>query len=161
MTPPLADPEETPVRTRQAPLRFFTDAEQACAAAILGLLTGQGDDLRIPLLEMVDARLAAGETDDWRYEDMPEDGQAWRDTLGHLDADAGTRCGTTFAAAPEEEQKAILQSVLHGADWHGLHAARVWDLWTRYARTALYSHPYAWDQTDLPGPAYLAGAGGL
>jgi hypothetical protein len=37
---------------------------------------------------MIDARLAAGETDGWRYEDMPEDGQAWRDTLAYLDEDA-------------------------------------------------------------------------
>ena len=30
---------------------------------------------------MIDARLAEQQTDGWRYEDMPEDGQAWRDTL--------------------------------------------------------------------------------
>ena len=35
---------------------------------------------------------------------MPEDGQAWRDTLAWLDADADSRCGATFAAAPEEQQ---------------------------------------------------------
>jgi hypothetical protein len=42
-------------------------------------------------------RLEAGETDGWRYADMPEDGQAWRDTLSYLDEDAGDRCGTPFA----------------------------------------------------------------
>ena len=31
---------------------------------------------------------------------MPEDGQAWRDTLAYLDEDAAARCGTTFADAP-------------------------------------------------------------
>jgi hypothetical protein len=62
-----------------APLTFFTPAEQACATAVLNLLTGQSDDPRISLLEMVDARLAAGETDGWRNADMPKDGQAWRD----------------------------------------------------------------------------------
>ena len=159
MTPPHAALKETRMSARHAPLRFFTGAEQACAAAVLGLLTGQDDDLRIPVLEMVDALLAAGEAVGWRRADMPEDGQAWRDTLRHLDADAGTRCGTTFAAAPQKDQEAMLQSVLGGADWHGLPAARVWSLWTRYACTALYSHPYAWDKMGLPGPACLADAG--
>ena len=51
---------------------------------------------------MIDARLAAGETDGWRYADMPEDGQAWRDTLAYLDADAGQPADGTFAAAPEK-----------------------------------------------------------
>ena len=67
----------------------------AAAAALLNQLTGQCDEpLAVPVAEMVDARLAAGETDGWRYADMPEDGQAWRDTLGYLDKDAQARCGT-------------------------------------------------------------------
>jgi hypothetical protein len=139
--------------------QFFTDTEQACAAALLDQLTGQSDeDLRIPVLQMVDARLAAGETDGWRYADMPEDGQAWRDTLGYLDKDAHTRCGTSFADAPEQNQAAIIQAVQdNSGEWHGLPAARVWSLWTRYACTALYSHPYAWSEMGFPGPAYPRG----
>jgi hypothetical protein len=140
-----------------APLAFFTAGEQACAGALLNLLAGQGDDPRIPVLEMVDARLAAGETDGWHYADLPEDGQAWRESLAYLDADAETRCGTTFAAAQEKDQDALIQSVLDADDWHGLPAAHVWSLWTRYACTALYSHPYAWDEIGFPGPAYPRG----
>jgi hypothetical protein len=140
-----------------APLTFFTAGEQACAGALLNLLAGQGDDPRIPVLEMVDARLAAGETDGWHYADLPEDGQAWRESLAYLDADAETRCGTTFAAAQEKDQDALIQSVLDADDWHGLPAAHVWSLWTRYACTALYSHPYAWDEIGFPGPAYPRG----
>ena len=107
---------------------------------------------------MVDARLAAGETDGWRYADMPEDGQAWRDTLAYLDADAasgsalvrrGRRGGPDRSgpggAGPES------------ADWHGLPAAHVWSLWTRYACTAFYSHPAAWAEIGFPGPAYPRG----
>jgi gluconate 2-dehydrogenase subunit 3-like protein len=138
--------------------RFFTDTEQAAAAALLNQLTGQCDEpLGAPILEMVDARLAAGETDGWRYADMPEDGQAWRDTLGYLDKDAHARCGTSFASAPERDQAAIIQAVQDSREWHGLRAARVWSLWTRYACTALYSHPYAWSEMGFPGPAYPRG----
>ena len=108
---------------------------------------------------MVDARLAAGQTDGWRYADMPEDGQAWRDTLAYLDADADRRCGTSFADAPEADQIALVQAVqdLKSGDWHGLPAAHVWSLWTRYACTAFYAHPFAWTEIGFPGPAYPRG----
>jgi hypothetical protein len=143
------------------PLEFFTATEQATAAALLDQLTGQCDEpLEVSIVEMVDARLAAGETDGWRYADMPEDGQAWRDTLGYLDKDAHARCGSSFADAAETDQQAMIQSVQDGGDdgqWHGLPAARVWSLWTRYACTALYAHPHAWSEIGFPGPAYPRG----
>ena len=108
---------------------------------------------------MVDAGLAAGETDGWRYADMPEDGQAWRDTLGYLDEDAHARCGTGFADAPERDQAEIIQVVQDDGhdEWHGMSAPHVWSLWTSYACTAFYSHPYAWTEMGFPGPAYPRG----
>jgi hypothetical protein len=137
-------------------LAFFTDAEAACAGVLLNLLTGQQDNQEISVLHMVDARLAAGETDGWRYSDMPEDGQAWRDTLAYLDEDAA---GTTFADAPQEDQLTLIQGVqdMASGNWHGLNAAHVWSLWTRYACTALYAHPLAWDEIGFSGPAYPRG----
>ncbi|HEV2257735.1 MAG TPA: gluconate 2-dehydrogenase subunit 3 family protein [Streptosporangiaceae bacterium] len=145
-----------------AAVKFFTEAEESCARALLNLLTGQdGPDgeLAVPVLEMVDSRLAAGETDGWRYADMPEDGQAWRDTLAHLDADAYQRNGTPFADAARADQRKLIQAVqdLKSADWHGLPAAHVWSLWTRYACTAFYAHPFAWAEIGFPGPAYPRG----
>ncbi len=45
-----------------------------------------------------------------------------------------------------------------GSDpWHGLIAAHVWSLWTRYACTAFYAHPVAWNEIGFPGPAYPRG----
>jgi Gluconate 2-dehydrogenase subunit 3 len=135
---------------------FFNDTERACATALLNDLTGQH---RVPVLAMIDARLAAGETDGWRYDDMPEDGQAWRDTLAYLDTDASARCGTTFAAAAQADRHRLIRAVqeLGAKDWHGLPAAHVWSLWTRYACTAFYSHPAAWAEIGFPGPAYPRG----
>ena len=152
------------VTARTGPLpdrQFFTETERACAAVLLDLLIGQADDdLGVPVLQMIDGRLAAGETDGWRYDDMPEDGQAWRDTLGYLDQDAQLRCGTSFAEAPGRDRPAMVQAVQDGGQdgkWHGLAAARVWSLWTRYACTAFYSHPHAWSEMGFPGPAYPRG----
>ena len=129
------------------------------ATALLDDLSGQDQDAPVPVLAMVEARLAAGETDGWRYDDMPEDAQAWRDTLGYLDADAQARCGTSFAEAAEADRHRLIQAVQDrgGKDWHGLPAKHVWSLWTRYACTALYSHPDAWAEIGFPGPAYPRG----
>ena len=33
----------------------------------------------------------------------------------------------------------------------------MWSLWTRYACTAFYSHPWAWNEIGFPGPAYPRG----
>jgi hypothetical protein len=41
--------------------------------------------------------------------------------------------------------------------WHGIPAEHVWSLWTRYACTAFYSHPWAWDEIGFAGPAYPRG----
>jgi hypothetical protein len=141
-----------------AAVKFFTEAEEPCARILLNLLIGQ-DEAAVPVLEMVDSRLAAGQTDGWRYADLPEDGQAWRDTLAYLDGDAYERCGTSFAEASEPDQKALVQAVqdLKSAAWHGLPADHVWSLWTRYACTAFYAHPFAWSEIGFPGPAYPRG----
>ena len=99
------------------------------------------------------------ETDGWRYEDLPEDSQAWRDTLRDLDDDAQARFGCEFAQCKPAEQRTVIQAVQDAGSggWHGLNAARVWSLWTRYACTAFYSHPRAWNEIGFPGPAYPRG----
>jgi len=131
--------------------RFFTPDEQAVATVLCDRLLGQDGDGRIPVAAMIDARLAEAQTDGWRYADMPEDGQAWRDTLAALRADG-------FAEATEKEQDALIQGVQDAeGDWHGLPAPRVWSLWTRYACTAFYAHPDAWSEMGFPGPAYPRG----
>ena len=63
-------------------LSFFTPAEVAVAAPLLDLLLGQDGEPRVPVLELIDTRLASGETDGWHYDDLPEDGDAWRATPG-------------------------------------------------------------------------------
>jgi hypothetical protein len=142
-------------------LGFFTPAEEAAATALCDRLLGQdGDDAsRIPVVVLIDARLARSETDGWRYDDMPEDAQAWRDTLGYLDDDAQALFGAGFAQCKPADQRALVQTVQDtgSGDWHGLNAARVWSLWTRYACTAFYSHPDVWNEIGFPGPAYPRG----
>ncbi|OBI72921.1 gluconate 2-dehydrogenase subunit 3 family protein [Mycobacterium asiaticum] len=142
-------------------LSFFTTHEVGIAAPMLDLLLAQDDDPRVPVLGLIDTRLATAETDGWHYDDMPEDGQAWRETLAGLDEDARRRHGKGYAELASKDQARLLQDVQDLADagesWHGWTANHVWSLWTRYATTAFYSHPWAWNEIGFSGPAYPRG----
>ena len=140
-----------------ADLAFFRGREIATARTLLDLLLGQDDEPKVPVLELVDTRLARGETDGWHYSEMPEDAEAWRSTLGWLDDDAGG----DFVGRPTERQRALIQQVQDlgsaGQGWHDWPAKHTWSLWTRYACTAFYSHPWAWTEIGFGGPAYPRG----
>jgi hypothetical protein len=143
-------------------LAFFTPDEVAIVAPLLDLLLSQDGDPRVPVLALVDARLAVGETDGWHYDDLPEDAQAWRASVAALDADArDAYAGRGFAQLVGSEQAALVQAVqdlANGAgQWHAWAAEHIWSLWTRYACTAFYSHPWAWNEIGFPGPAYPRG----
>lgn len=141
------------------PLRFFDPGEEAVGRALVDQLLGQRDEPRVPVLEVIDARLAEAQTDGWHYADMPEDGQAWRDSLHALDRDATGRFGSGFPELGWARQADLVDAVQRAgeADWHGMPAARVWSLWTRYAASAFYAHPWAWNEIGFGGPAYPRG----
>jgi Gluconate 2-dehydrogenase subunit 3 len=143
------------------PIRFFAPAEQAVGAALFDQLLDQRDEPRVPVLQLVDARLAEAITDGWRYEDMPEDGDAFRLTFAALDADAREHADVPFHELGWDTQASLLQRIQDlesdGERWHDWPAAHVWSLWTRYACAAFYSHPWAWNEIGFGGPAYPRG----
>jgi hypothetical protein len=152
------------VLARLAPttdLSFFSLAENGTVTALMDLLLAQDGDPRVPVVAMIDARLAAGETDGWHHDDMPGDPEAWRQTLAALDEDAEEDAGRPFARLDRDRQAALVQRVQDlssdGKTWRGLPARHVWSLWTRYGCAAFYSHPWAWNEIGFPGPAYPRG----
>ena len=139
-------------------LRFFTEPEEALACALTDQLLGQREDPRVPVVRMIDSRLAESQTDGWHHADMPTDGEAWRATLAALDDDARDAFGAGFTECSWADQESVLRAVQHATgQWHGMPAGSVWSLWTRYADTAYYSHPWAWDEIGFGGPAYPRG----
>lgn len=121
------------------------------------LLVAQYDEPRVPVVEMVDKRLMADETDGWHYADLPEDGEAWRKSLAALDHQATADHGVRFAQLSLGRQAALVQAVQDADRWHGFTAKHLWSLWTRYVCTAFYSHPWAWNEMGFGGPAYPRG----
>ena len=138
-------------------LRFFTKDEEPTARALFDLLLGQHDEPKVPVTEMVDVRLKAGETDGWRYEDMPEDGDAWHQSIAALDKEAHRRFGRRFHELDLDDQGGLVQEVQDAKEWNGFNAKHLWSLWTRYACAAFYSHPWAWNEIGFGGPAYPRG----
>lgn len=138
-------------------LKFFTGDEEPTARALFDVLLGQYDEPKVPVTELVDARLVEGETDGWRYEDMAEDGAAWRQSLAALDDQASEVFARRFHELRRDEQVQIIQGVQDASSWHGFNAKHLWSLWTRYACTAFYSHPWAWNEIGFGGPAYPRG----
>lgn len=136
---------------------FFTPAEQATAEALFDRLLAQDEEPKVPVLLLVDRRLALGQTDGWHYASLPEDGEAWRLSLAALDDDACEAHGEHFHRLRPELQGALIQAVHDADDWHGWPASPVWSLWTRYASTAFYAHPWAWNEIGFGGPAYPRG----
>ncbi len=140
------------------PLQFFTVSEERAGRALADRLLAQEDEPRVPVLEMIDARLAAGQTDGWHYDNLPTDALAWRVSLAALDEDAREFYQHGFGELDIDTQKELLETIRTTEDdWRGLPATRVWGLWMRYACAAFYAHPWAWNEIGFGGPAYPRG----
>jgi hypothetical protein len=145
-------------RLQDRPLRFFTPAEAPTVRALVDRLLAQDDEPRIPVVEMIDTRLAERSGDGYRYHDMPEDPEAWRASISFLDDDARVNHERAFPDLERRQQLRLIETIRSAkGQWHGLPAARVFSLWIRYACTAFYSHPWAWNEIGFGGPAYPRG----
>lgn len=133
-----------------AGLAFFTAEEEGVARALLDRLLANDSDRRVPVFELVDQRLAEGSTDGWHHDSMPPDGEAWRRSCAELGRQG-------FAALAAPDQRALLEGVRQAESFAGMPAAKVWDLWLRYACAAYYAHPWAWSEIGFGGPAYPRG----
>ena len=88
-------------RVERAPhLRFFSDAEAATLDAFCDVVLAQDAEPRIPVLSLVDTKLAAARLDGYRYADMPDDRDTWRLVAQGLDQAARTESVDSYAAAP-------------------------------------------------------------
>jgi hypothetical protein len=130
-------------------LRYFGADEAIVLRAFLDVALAQDAPPRIPVLEMVDAKLARGEGDGYRHADMPEDGQTWHRFAAHLEG---------FDALGDEARREWVQRMHDGEHpWTDIDCSKTWGVVMRHALSAFYSHPWAWNEIGFGGPAYPRG----
>ena len=144
------------------PIRFFTASEARTLAALCDILTAQDAEPRIPLINFVDEKYAAGTLDGFQFHDMPDDREAWRLVARGLDEEATRRAGVaSFAEADQATAEAIVSRFADGAcsggAWDELNVARAFGLVMRTVLSCFYSHPWAWNEIGFGGPAYPRG----
>jgi hypothetical protein len=143
------------------PVRFFGAREEATLRAFCDVVTAQDAEPRVPVIEMVDAKLHAGRLDGFQHVGMPDDRDVWRLAARGLDEVARARGADDFAvAAPELRQEIV--AAFHRGDlregvWADLPAAKAFGVLMRAVLSAFYSHPWAWNEIGFGGPAYPRG----
>ena len=129
--------------------QFFDAEEQRTIGAFLDVVLAQDSEPRVPVLEMVDHKMAVGKLDGYRYEDMPADPVTWKRVAAHLagfaDLEYRDQCKTVERFANAE------------LEWHDLNVKRAWSVVMRGALSEFYSHPWAFNEIGFRGPAYPRG----
>jgi hypothetical protein len=139
-------------------LQFFTATEARTLRAFCDVVTGQTSDPRIPVLEMVDAKLHSGQLDGYRYADMPADPETWQRVAAALDRAAqNSEQSVTFAELDSEMQHQVVETFAKGELEMDIPAVRAWSVVMRGVLGAFYSHPWAWNEIGFGGPAYPRG----
>ncbi|HEX4671741.1 MAG TPA: gluconate 2-dehydrogenase subunit 3 family protein [Solirubrobacteraceae bacterium] len=143
------------------PIRFFTKSEADTLGTFCDVVMAQDRDPKIPVLNMVDAKLFAGELDGFHFADMPDDRETWRRLALGLDAAARQHGTSDFAGASEDVQTQVVDALakgkLHGEVWDELPPDKTWKVVSRAILSAFYSHPWAWNEIGFGGPAYPRG----
>ncbi len=144
------------------PLRFFTPSEEPALRAFCDTVLAQDREPRVPVAEMVDAKLAEGRLDGYQYADMPDDRDTWRLVLRGLDEVARHRYGAaSFVEAELDAREALVDELAHarlgGGAFDELNVSRAWSVVTRAVLSEFYSHPWVWNEIGFGGPAYPRG----
>ncbi len=151
-------------RVQKPPARsFFTEEAWAFWTAVFAHLIPQTDrtaDRQIPLVPMLDERLAKNKTVGYRYEDMPHDRVVYEIGIEAIDREAEHRYGGKFLLLPQLQQDEVLQGIGKGKPeaapeiWAKMSVKRFWQMIMADAIDAYYAHPWAWDEIGFGGPAY-------
>jgi len=142
-------------------LSFFTEFEAATLGAFCDVVLAQDAEPRVPVLAFIDRKLFEGRLDGYQYADMPDDRETWRLVARGLDEAAAARGADSYAAAPVELQRELMDAFaegkLSGGAWEQLPGGRAWGVVMRSVLAAFYSHPWAWNEIGFGGPAYPRG----
>jgi len=149
------------------PISFFSEVEERVMLAVCACVLPQDDrtpDRRIPILNVIDHRLASGTINGYRYDDMPPDGEAYRLAIQAIEGMARALGAESFTMLSLGRQDELLQSLHDGQPlaggeeyWQRMNVRRFWLMLVSDCATAYYAHPWAWDEIGFGGPAYPRG----
>ena len=142
--------------------RYLDASEFALLGAVCDRLLDQdGDDRRIDVPGAIDARLASGETDGWRYDALPEDGTAMRRGLAGFDETAWILAGAGFVDLAPADRDRVVEAVAAGDPpgevWAALPAKRFFEDLLAFATESYYAHPLAQEEIGYVGYADARG----
>lgn len=129
--------------------RFFDEQEQLTLGALFDVILAQDREPRVPVLQMVDAKLYERKFDGFRYAQLPDDDETMRIVARKL---AGL--SEMDAEQRHERVKAFADGEL---EWDEIDSKLAWKVTSRLAVSAFYSHPWAFNEIGFRGPAYPRG----
>ena len=145
----------------RGPLRFFTEEEALTLGPVFDALLDQDAEPKVPVLAMVDERLAERQLAGWHYAELPQDPEAFREIARGIEQTSRAYHDRPFRELEPNEVQHVLEAIRTGSAkgevWERLPGPRCWNLLTRYACEAFYAHPWAWNEIGFGGPAYPRG----
>ena len=142
------------------PYRFFSSEEAQLLEALCHCALPQGDRPeaeRIPIAPWIDSDLYRGQGLGYRYENMPEDGQAYRMGLQGFDQTAHHLFNDAFVNLDSADQHEVMRQVADGSPsgeiWEQLPAILFFQRFMSDVITNYYAHPAAWAEIGFNGPA--------
>ena len=138
--------------------RFFKRQAFAALEAACERLMPQPDRERpINLAGQIDARLASGAGDGWRYAEMPTDSEMHVAGAAGLDQTAEAMFGSGFASLQGRERDAVLRAVQSGmaagAVWLEMDSACYFEELLALVVDIYYAHPLALEEIGYAGMA--------
>lgn len=152
------------MRVEQPPsIHYFSQDQVRFWRAVFDHLIPQYDrapERRIAIVEPLDERLYQNRGIGYRYENMPQDREAYQLSEQAINEEAKERFGGDFIYLPHQQQDMVLKALHDGRPkaaksiWQRMSIGRFWQLLMQDALEAYYSHPWAWDEIGFGGPAY-------
>ena len=147
-------------RLNQLPVtnpKFFDETEFSRLQLVCNQLIPQIESDRIDIAGLIDERLANQKTDGWRYNELPNDGEAYRLFLAGISQTAEVLFDHSFDTITPEQQAKILLAVQQGeADspaWQHLPINRFFEELLAEVTEIYYSHPMAQQRIGYTGMA--------
>ena len=125
------------------------------------LLALTGDYPSVNIALEIDARLAAGHSSGWRYQEMPEDRGAYVQALIGIEETAEIMYQASFEKLEPDNQVAVLQLIQKGeaagAVWTHLSSKHFFEELLTEVTEIFYSYPYAQNEIGYTGMADMHG----